>query len=63
MFITIEDDISTIDYLFQYLESYIAFIIAFILILSSSFGFPFFLTPFSLVLMGVFLFYVYRSIE
>lgn len=63
MFITIEDDKSTLDYIFQYFESYIAFIIAFILIFSSSYGFPFYFTPISLILMGLFMFYVYRSIE
>jgi hypothetical protein len=56
MFVTIEQENIYLDLLFTYLESYIAFIIAFIIILTSSFGFPFYLTPISLVLMGLFLF-------
>lgn len=60
-FVTVKRNLSTFDEIFQFLEAYLAFVIAAILILSSSFGFPFFLIPISLILLGTFLFYVYKD--
>ena len=63
MFVSIRDEISWTDEVFTYLESYLAFLVAGLIILSSSYGFPFFLVPVSLVFMALFLYYVYRSLE
>jgi hypothetical protein len=59
MFVTIVEATSFVEYFFGILESYIAFLIAFLIIMTSAFQFPFYLVPISLAILGVFLFFVY----
>jgi hypothetical protein len=63
MYLTIRETLDHGQYAFALLESYIAFLVAFMLILTSSFNFPFWMVPLSLSVLALFLFYVYHSLD
>lgn len=61
--VTIKLKTSWFDDFFAVVESYFAFIIAAIFILTVSYEFPFYLVPLPIILMGLFLVYVYWQVD
>ena len=49
--------------IFNYIEPYFAFIVAAFVILSVSYGFPFWITPFALILILLFMVYAYQNVD
>ena len=47
--------------IFNYIESYFAMLVALLIVATASIGFPFYLIPVSLCMLGTFLFYVYTQ--